>query len=115
MSHGNLRLAGSRVWPGRAGNGAPAAAKTGARTAAPQRYKMAVLTWFVVYPMITLLLAVLDPVLGTLPMPVRTLVLTLIMVPAMVYVAMPFATARFRAWLTGAASLAATREGKTDV
>ncbi|WP_422037301.1 hypothetical protein [Roseibium sp.] len=65
----------------------------------PNRHKMALLTWLVVYPMITVLLAVLEPVLSNAAMPLRTLILSLIMVPAMVYGAMPFATTRLSRWL----------------
>ena len=65
----------------------------------PNRHKLALLTWVVVFPMITGLLAVLEPLVGSLPIALRALVLTAIMVPAMVYVAMPFATARLRNWL----------------
>lgn len=64
-----------------------------------KRHKMALLTWAVVYPMITLLLAALGPLIGDVAMPLRTLLLTAIMVPAMVYLAMPFATARLKNWL----------------
>lgn len=66
---------------------------------APNRHRMALLTWAVVYPMITVLLVLLEPVLGGVATPVRTLLVTLIMVPAMVYVAMPFATSRLAGWL----------------
>lgn len=65
----------------------------------PSKHKMALITWLVVYPMITILLAALEPVLSDVAMPLRTLVLSLIMVPAMVYGAMPFATARLSRWL----------------
>ncbi len=65
----------------------------------PNRHKLALLTWAVVYPMITGLLAVLEPVVGSLPTPLRALVLTAVMVPGMFYVAMPFVTARLRYWL----------------
>lgn len=65
----------------------------------PNKHKMALLTWFIVYPMITILLAALEPLLRDIAMPLRTLVLTLIMVPAMVYGALPFATSRLREWL----------------
>ncbi|TQV83807.1 hypothetical protein [Denitrobaculum tricleocarpae] len=65
----------------------------------PNRHKMALLTWVIVYPMITLLLAALDPVLNGVAMPLRTLALTLIMVPALVYVALPFATGQLQGWL----------------
>ena len=65
----------------------------------PNKHKMALITWLVVYPMITVLLAVLEPVLSDVAMPLRTLVLSLVMVPALVYGAMPFATARMNGWL----------------
>lgn len=67
---------------------------------ATNRHKMAFLTWLVIYPMITVLLAFLEPVLADLGLALRTLVLTVLVVPAMVYVVMPFATTRLRGWLT---------------
>ncbi|MEL7527137.1 MAG: hypothetical protein AAFN16_15270 [Pseudomonadota bacterium] len=67
--------------------------------AAPNRNRMALLTWAVIYPMITSLLAVLEPFLAGMPLPVRSLVLTGILVPVMVYIVMPLATQRFSAWL----------------
>ncbi|WP_306144703.1 hypothetical protein [Roseibium sp. MMSF_3412] len=81
----------------------------------PNRHKMALLTWLVVYPMITVLLAVLEPVLSNAAMPLRTLVLSLIMVPALVYGAMPFATARLKDWLSEPSGPGATREEKPGV
>lgn len=76
------------------------------------RHRMALVTWLVVYPMITSLLAVLEPILGNLAMPLRTLVLTSIMVPAMIYVAMPAATAWLVGWLTKANKNHCTSEYK---
>lgn len=66
---------------------------------APDKNKMAVLTWLVVYPLITTLLAVLEPLLSGMPMPLRSFVLTIIMVPAMVYLIMPTVTSKLSAWL----------------
>lgn len=63
------------------------------------QYKTTLLTWIVVYPIITGLLAILEPTLAGLPMPLRTLVLSSLMVPIMVYVAMPAARNVFRNWL----------------
>jgi len=65
----------------------------------PSKNRMALLTWAVVYPLITSLLAVLEPFLAGVPMPIRSFVLTLIMVPTMVYLIMPAATSKLRAWL----------------
>ncbi len=55
------------------------------------RHRNAALTWLVVYPLITVLQFALEPLVQGLPMPARTLVLTLIMVPLMAYLAMPAA------------------------
>ncbi|MEL6997836.1 MAG: hypothetical protein AAFP68_06195 [Pseudomonadota bacterium] len=55
------------------------------------RHETAALTWLVAYPLITGLLLLLDPLLGDLSLPLRTLVLTGLMVPIMAYWAMPFA------------------------
>ena len=62
-------------------------------------HKLALLTWVVVYPMITLLLIGLEPLVSDLATPIRTFILTALMVPAMVYVVMPFAKARLKDWL----------------
>ncbi|MEM7544993.1 MAG: hypothetical protein AAF367_05600 [Pseudomonadota bacterium] len=67
--------------------------------AGPRKSRMAILTWIVVYPLITFLLAILEPVLTGMPMPMRTLVLSAIMVPIMVYLAMPAVTSRLSGWL----------------
>lgn len=65
----------------------------------PNRHKMAIVTWFVVYPIITILLIGLEPLLREVATPIRTLVLSSIMVPIMVYLAMPFATSQLESWL----------------
>ena len=54
------------------------------------RRRLAVVTWLAAYPTITAILAAFKP-LGLLgaPLPVRTLVLTLIAVPLMVFVLTP--------------------------
>ena len=66
----------------------------------PNRHKMALLTWLVVYPLITTLLALLEPLVGSLALPLRTLLLSAIMVPAMAYLALPFVITRLNGWLT---------------
>ena len=66
----------------------------------PPRYKMAVLTWLAVYPTLTVILAVLQP-LGVLrtPLPLRTLIVTVILVPLVVYVLVPTLTRALAGWL----------------
>ena len=63
------------------------------------RHKTALLTWAVVYLLITTLLALFEPLLQGLPLPVRTLILTAVMVPAMAYVALPLALRTAAPWL----------------
>ncbi|MEM1433532.1 MAG: hypothetical protein AAGG11_05715 [Pseudomonadota bacterium] len=58
------------------------------------KQRQILVTWIVVYPMITTLFLVLEPVLNPLPVPLRTLVVSAVMVPTMVLWAMPFATKR---------------------
>jgi uncharacterized protein len=66
---------------------------------APPRYKMAVVTWLAVFPLITAIFVVFRPVLSQLPFLLRTLVLTLVMVTLMTYVIMPRVTRLFSFWL----------------
>ncbi|MEU4117937.1 hypothetical protein AB0F71_26030 [Kitasatospora sp. NPDC028055] len=62
-----------------------------ARTAAaaPSVHRRALLTWLAVYPTITTAFLVLGPHLGSLPVPLRTLVMTALVVPVVVYALMP--------------------------
>ena len=66
---------------------------------APPRYKMAVVTWLAVFPLITAIFLVFQPVLSQLPFVLRTMVLTLTMVTLMTYVVMPRMTRLFSFWL----------------
>ncbi|MDP9455930.1 MAG: antibiotic biosynthesis monooxygenase [Actinomycetota bacterium] len=65
----------------------------------PPRHKMAVVTWLAVFPLITTIFLVLGPVLNQLPLLLRSLVLTVIMVLLMTYVVMPRMTRLFSFWL----------------
>lgn len=55
----------------------------------PSAHRRALVTWLAVYPAITLVLGGLGPHIGRLPLLVRTLILTAIVVPAAVYVLVP--------------------------
>ncbi len=59
------------------------------KTAAPSRLKMAALTWVGAYVTITLILALLGPSMAAWPLPVRTLVISLLMVAALTWVVIP--------------------------
>lgn len=68
--------------------------------APPPRYKMAIATWLGVYPTITLLIWLFWPYLLPLAMPVRTLVLSLVMVPLLTWVVMPRLMKALQSWLS---------------
>jgi antibiotic biosynthesis monooxygenase (ABM) superfamily enzyme len=65
----------------------------------PPRWKMALATWMAIYPMILGLSIVTGPILGDLPLPVRLLVTTGLMVPVMTWAVMPLVTRLLRGWL----------------
>lgn len=69
------------------------------RVAAPPRYKLALLTWAGAYTVITLILAVLGPVMAPWPLPLRTLLLSVLMVVTMTWLVMPSLTRLGRGWL----------------
>jgi len=72
---------------------------TAPRPAQPNRHKLAGLVLVFVYPVITVLLAVLGPLTAGWEVWERTLVLAPLMVGLMVYLIIPFIQKRFRAFL----------------
>jgi antibiotic biosynthesis monooxygenase (ABM) superfamily enzyme len=68
--------------------------------AAPPRYKLALLTWAGAYAVITLILAVLGPAMAPWPLPLRTLLLSGLMVVALTWLVIPSLTRLCRGWLT---------------
>ena len=67
--------------------------------ARPPRYKLAVVSWLGAYPVITLILGALGPVMEGWPLFVRTLVVSGLMVVALTWVVLPLLTRLFRGWL----------------
>jgi antibiotic biosynthesis monooxygenase (ABM) superfamily enzyme len=63
------------------------------------KHKRAFLVWLAIYPLITVLFLVLGDHLIIFPVPLRTLILTLIAVPIMAYVILPFYYRIFDKWL----------------
>jgi uncharacterized protein len=63
------------------------------------RYKLAVIIWLAIYPALTLTLVVLGPLIAEWPVFLRTLVATVILVPATVYVLIPTMQRLFAGWL----------------
>ncbi|MFD9406462.1 hypothetical protein ACFWBN_05465 [Streptomyces sp. NPDC059989] len=57
--------------------------------AVPSVHRRALITWVAVYPTITIVLALLRPVLKDVPLALQTLVLTAIAIPIVVYVLVP--------------------------
>ena len=65
----------------------------------PPRYKLVAITWLAIYPLITAVFFFFGDPLQQLPLGIRTLVLTAIIVPAMIYLVMPIMTPLFARWL----------------
>ena len=65
----------------------------------PKRWKVAVLTFVGLYPLLLVTLALLGPVVAPLPFPARTAAVAALLVPVMVYAVMPALTRLFRSWL----------------
>jgi uncharacterized protein len=58
-----------------------------------------VLTWLAIYPLITAVFFFFGDPLQQLPLGIRTLVVTAIIVPAMIYLVTPLMTPLFTRWL----------------
>jgi antibiotic biosynthesis monooxygenase (ABM) superfamily enzyme len=65
----------------------------------PPRWKTAVVIWLAIYPSITLLLWLAGPRIGGWALPVRTLVVTAVLVPWMVFVVLPALQRVLAPWL----------------
>lgn len=65
----------------------------------PPKYKTAILIWIAIYPSVNLIFYFLGDWLSTLPRLVSTLVLTIILVPLMVFVLLPLLQKIFKNWL----------------
>jgi uncharacterized protein len=65
----------------------------------PPPYKMVILTWVTIFPLITLVIVVSAPLIGSLPLVPRLAVTTLVTVSLMTWVVMPRVTALLRGWL----------------
>jgi uncharacterized protein len=71
----------------------------GPATPPPPPYKMALLTWITIFPLITLLVVVLGPLLEGLALVPGLAITTAVTVPIMTWVAMPRVTRLLRGWL----------------
>jgi hypothetical protein len=66
----------------------------------PAKYKMAILVWIAIYPSINILFLVLGKPLENFPIYIKTLVISLILVPSMVFIFLPSLTKIFKNWLS---------------
>ncbi|MEO1056426.1 MAG: hypothetical protein AAFY28_05865 [Actinomycetota bacterium] len=67
--------------------------------APPNRYRLMVLVWLAVWPLITVIGVVTTPLMQSMPIIVRTMATTTVMVPIMVGVLIPTINRRFGTWL----------------
>lgn len=65
----------------------------------PPRWKSAVLVWLAIYPTITLVLWLAGPSIAGWPLALRTLAITAVVVPLMVYLLMPAFQRLLKPWL----------------
>ena len=65
----------------------------------PPPYKMALVTWITIFPLITAIVKVTGPLLEDLPLAVRLGITTALTVPLMTWVVMPRVTRLLRGWL----------------
>ena len=66
----------------------------------PKRHKMALLTWAGAWALITLILWALGPLMATWALPLRTLVISVLMVVGITWFVIPNLTRVFGRWLT---------------
>ncbi|TAF32125.1 MAG: hypothetical protein EAZ57_10015 [Cytophagales bacterium] len=65
----------------------------------PKKWKMALLVWAIIYPTISAITLLLGGWLSTLPVLARTFVMSSLLVPFMIFIAMPFLSKQFHSWL----------------
>jgi hypothetical protein len=67
--------------------------------APPRRWKMAVVTFAALYPLLLVLITVLRRIIGGWPLPLTMLVTLALIVPLMTWLVMPLLTVRLGPWL----------------
>lgn len=65
----------------------------------PPKWKTALLIWLAIYPSLTVLLVLFGDRLLVLPLALRTLVMTGVLVPLMIFVLLPLLQKAFAGWL----------------
>jgi hypothetical protein len=78
----------------------------------PPRYKMALVTWLAIFPLISGINLLFGPVLNQMPLSLRTLILTVVLISLMTYFIMPQMTRIFAWWLYSSNQLSRCRTNK---
>ena len=63
------------------------------------KWKFAIMVWLAIYPAITLLTYLIGDLIKNLPLPLKTLIMTGILVPLMVFVLLPLLRKVMGNWL----------------
>ncbi|PWL39892.1 hypothetical protein DKG77_03415 [Flagellimonas aquimarina] len=58
--------------------------------------KTLLINWLAIYPLITMVLYLLEPILFNVILPVKTLILTVLVVPTMFFITIPLSRAIFK-------------------
>ena len=66
---------------------------------APPRYKLALITWAGAYAVITSVLGAFGPTIAVWPLPLRTLMLSVVMVTTLTWLVIPSLSRALRRWL----------------
>lgn len=70
----------------------------------PPRYKMTIVSWLALYPAVTLVFVLFGDLLASVPLLLRTMIVTVVVMLLMTYVLMPRMTRWFSFWLFPARS-----------
>ena len=65
----------------------------------PTKWKFAVMVWIAIYPAITVLTFLIGDSINNLPLPIKTLIMTGILVPLMIFVLLPLLRKLLGKWL----------------
>jgi antibiotic biosynthesis monooxygenase (ABM) superfamily enzyme len=65
----------------------------------PPKWKFAIMVWLAIYPTITLVSYIIGDAIKSWPLPLKTLLMTGILVPLMVFILLPFLRKLLGNWL----------------
>ena len=65
----------------------------------PPKWKFAVIVWLAIYPTITLVTFIIGDFIQKFPLPIKTLIMTGILVPLMIFVLLPLLRKILGNWL----------------